>query len=71
MSKHYEMRYKQNYIAKLREQDGQCEEIVFFKGEQIHRVSFEASNLGSASRGEYLRVMVASIAREHSRGEQV
>jgi hypothetical protein len=65
--KHYEMRYEDKYIAKLREQGDECEEIVFFNGEQIHRVSFPSSNLGCASRGEYLRTMVASIAREHSR----
>jgi hypothetical protein len=64
-SKHYEMRYKTNYIAKLREQDGECTEVVFFNGEQIHRATFSASNLGLAKRGEYLSSMVASIAREH------
>jgi hypothetical protein len=64
--KHYETRYEEKYIAKLREQGDTCEEIVFFNGEQIHRTSFPTSNLGGASRGEYLRCMVASVARAHS-----
>ena len=67
MTKHYELRHETDYIAKLREQDGQCDEIVFFKGEQIYKATFPASNLGGASRGEYLRCMASSIAREHSR----
>ena len=62
--KHYEMRYKTDYIAKLREHDGECTEVVFFNGEQIHRATFPASNLGLANRGEYLRSMVASVARD-------
>ena len=69
MVDHYEMRYESNYIAKLREQDGECTEVVFFRGEQIHRATFLASNLGSAKRGEYLGCMVASVAREHQRGQ--
>jgi hypothetical protein len=68
MNKHYETRYQTNYIAKLREQDGKCIEIVFFNGEQIHRAEFLASNLGTAKRGEYLECMVASVAREHQLG---
>lgn len=65
MVDHYEMRYQTNYIAKLREKDGECTEIVFFNGEQIHKATFPASNLGSAKRGDYLASMVASVAREH------
>lgn len=65
MTKHYEMRFETNYIAKLRESNGVCDEIVFFNGQQIHKATFPANNLGSASRGEYLRCMVASIVREH------
>lgn len=64
MINHYATRYKNDYIGKLREdtESRECEEIVFFKGECIHREKFPASNLGSASRWEYLNVMTASIA---------
>jgi len=64
-SKHYEVRFEQDYIAKMREQDRQCEEVVYFKGQEIHHAVFWAGNLGGASRSEYLRCMVHSIAREH------
>lgn len=65
--RHYELRHKADYIAKLRENTdtGNCHEIVFYKGEQIHESSFPSRNLGGASRGEYLECMVHSIAREH------
>lgn len=61
----YELRYENDYIAKLREKDSECVEVVFFKGEEIHRATFPTSNLGSAKRGEYLGCMAASVAREH------
>jgi hypothetical protein len=67
MSNHYEIRYETNYIAKLREDGNECTEIVFFKGEQIHKATFPTRNLGTANRGEYLECMVASVAREHKR----
>lgn len=68
MREHYEMRYNTDYIAKMSEQDGECREIVYYKGEQIHYATFPASNLGSAKRGDYLEAMVATIARRHKMG---
>ena len=68
MSKHYELRYQNDYIGKLRESGNTCTEIVFFRGEQIHRAEFPSSNLGNAERGGYLSAMVASVAREHAQG---
>ena len=65
MSKHYELRHEQDYIAKLREDGDTCTEIVFFKGEQIYRAEFPTSNLGTAVRSGYLLCMVVSVAREH------
>src|SRR4051812_44550360 len=61
----YEMRYQTDYIAKLRDDGQECTEVVFFKGEQIHKATFPASNLGSSKRGDYLESMVASVARQH------
>ncbi len=63
-SKHYEVRYQNDYIAKLRESGDTCTEVVFFRGEQIHHADFPSSNLGDADRSAYLSSMVASIARE-------
>lgn len=67
--RHFELRYKGDYIAKLREntETRQCSEVVFHNGVQVHSAEFPASNLGSASRGEYLECMAASIAQEHAR----
>ncbi len=36
-------------------------------GREIHSASFPESNLGTASRDEYARVMLASIAEAHAR----
>jgi len=65
--KNYELRHDGDYIAKLRENTDtrECAEIVFYRGEKIHTATFPASNLGGASRGEYLECMAHSIAREH------
>ena len=70
--KHYETRIIRdsgNYIVKLSEISGNCEEIVFRNGEEIHRARFPANNLGSAKRGEYLEVMGNSIADRFEREE--
>lgn len=70
MINHYEMRLDANgnsYIAKLSEQNGQCREIVFANGLQIHYAEFPASNLGDANRGGYLDAMAHSIVAKHKR----
>jgi hypothetical protein len=74
MANHYETRYQSDnapggsdYIAKLRDDGTTCTEIVFYRGEQIHRAEFPSSNLGTAKRGEYLDCMVISVARKHKR----
>lgn len=68
--KHYEtreIRTSGNYIAKFSEYAGECREIVFRNGEQIHFAEFSASNLGQAKRGEYLGVMCASVVDRFER----
>ena len=65
MVRHYELRFDSKYIAKLREESSECTEVVFYNGEQIHKATFPSKNLGCASRSEYLKSMVASVAREH------
>ena len=70
--RHYEtriIRESGNYIAKLSEYAGECREIVFCDGEQVHLAEFPASNLGQAKRGEYLEVMGNSIADRRERGQ--
>ena len=69
MGRHFETRYQDRYIAKLREDGDTCEEIVFLDGEQIHRTTFPTRNLGGASRGEYLQCMVSSVAYQHEHPE--
>jgi hypothetical protein len=64
MINHYEMRYKNDYIAKLRVDGENCREVVFHKGYQIHSADFPTRYLGGGSRSEYLGCMVHSIARE-------
>jgi hypothetical protein len=65
MSNHYEMRYQNDYIAKLRVSGTEATEVVFFNGAMIHQATFPISNLGNAKRGAYLECMVASVARSH------
>lgn len=51
--------------------DAECMEVVYehrAMGRHIvHEKSFPLSNLGTASRDEYTRVMLASVAGKHAR----
>lgn len=65
-TRHYELRHEQNYIAKLREQDGQCTEVVFFNGSEIARNSPRATWVERAevnTSGAWRRVLRASTSK--------
>ena len=61
----HKLRYKgKEYVGEMTEYADVCEELVYEDGNFLYRQEFPRSNLGAASRDEYVRVMTASIAEQ-------